>query len=384
MASNDHDLTWRDPAWPDLRWTDRLDAVDWDDLSALYREAPLADKPPALLRQVFGASRWVCFVHDAQGRLAGAGRVLADGADAAYLADVAVRPAHQGRGLGDALLRRLVAQAAGHRKLLLYAVPGKEAFYERFGFRRMRTAMAIFPDPAAAAARGYIDAQPLCLAPRAGGTAAAPNESGAAPGEASIPAPAHSSGGTTVRRLAPDDAPAYRALMLAAYAQHPDAFTSSADERAALPLAWWQQRLAEDADGGDAAADRVFGVFADGVLAGAAGLSLEQRAKVRHKATLFGMVVQPTCRRAGLGRALVEAVLAHARSLAQLEQVQLTVTEGNVAAQRLYEACGFVAWGVEPRAVRLNPSTGTGTGAGAGAGAPDFVAKVHMTHRLRP
>jgi hypothetical protein len=35
-------------------------------------------------------------------------------------------------------------------------VPGKEPFYRQLGFRRMCTAMAIFEDQAAAAARGYI------------------------------------------------------------------------------------------------------------------------------------------------------------------------------------------------------------------------------------
>ncbi|MBS0426345.1 MAG: GNAT family N-acetyltransferase, partial [Proteobacteria bacterium] len=45
-----------------------------------------------------------------------------------------------------------------------------------------------------------------------------------------------------VRRLAPADAPAYRALMLDAYARHPEAFTSTVAEREPLPLAWWEAR----------------------------------------------------------------------------------------------------------------------------------------------
>jgi hypothetical protein len=36
-------------------------------------------------------------------------------------------------------------------------VPGKEPFYRRLGFRRMRTAMAIFDDQALALQRGYVD-----------------------------------------------------------------------------------------------------------------------------------------------------------------------------------------------------------------------------------
>ncbi|MGE5667380.1 MAG: GNAT family N-acetyltransferase, partial [Betaproteobacteria bacterium] len=48
-----------------------------------------------------------------------------------------------------------------------------------------------------------------------------------------------------VQRLSPQHASSYRALMLEAYAAHPDAFTSTVGERAALPIAWWEARLAE-------------------------------------------------------------------------------------------------------------------------------------------
>jgi ribosomal protein S18 acetylase RimI-like enzyme len=89
--------------------------------------------------------------------LVGVGRVLADGVDCAYVCDVALLPSHQGTGLGKEVVARLVALSKGHKKIILYAVPGKEPFYRKFGFRRMRTAMAIFEDPQAATARGYID-----------------------------------------------------------------------------------------------------------------------------------------------------------------------------------------------------------------------------------
>lgn len=53
---------------------------------------------------------------------------------------------------------RLLARCRGHRKVILYAVPGKESFYERLGFRRMTRAMAIFDDQASAFSRGYLAA----------------------------------------------------------------------------------------------------------------------------------------------------------------------------------------------------------------------------------
>lgn len=140
-----------------LVWSDSAEDVDWDELAALYRAAPLGNKLAPALRTVFGNSMFKCFVRE-NGALVGVGRVLADGADCAYICDVAVMPSHQGTGLGKEIVARLVALSAGHKKIILYAVPGKEPFYAKFGFRRMRTAMAIFEDQALAAERGYVDA----------------------------------------------------------------------------------------------------------------------------------------------------------------------------------------------------------------------------------
>lgn len=138
-----------------LEWRDTLDDIDWDELAALYRAAPLGDKKAAELATVFTASMFKCFVYDA-GHLVGAGRVLADGCDAAYLCDVAVHPSHQGTGLGKTLVARLVELSRHHKKIILYAVPGKEPFYRKLGFRRMTTAMVIFSNQAQALERGYI------------------------------------------------------------------------------------------------------------------------------------------------------------------------------------------------------------------------------------
>jgi ribosomal protein S18 acetylase RimI-like enzyme len=138
-----------------IKWSESIDNFDWQELEALYRAAPLGNKNAAGLRMVFTNSRFRLFAF-AEGRLVGAGRGLADGADCSYICDVAVLPSHQGTGLGKQIVSRLVALSQGHKKIILYAVPGKEPFYRKFGFRRMLTAMAIFEDQGQALARGYI------------------------------------------------------------------------------------------------------------------------------------------------------------------------------------------------------------------------------------
>ena len=136
-------------------WTDTLDSVDWDELSALYRAAPLGDKLAPDLQTVFTNSRYRCFVRD-RSRLVGAGRVLADGRDCAYVCDIALLPSYQGRGLGRQIVAHLVKLSAGHKKIILYAVPGKEPFYKTLGFKRMNTAMAIFEHQTQAMEWGLI------------------------------------------------------------------------------------------------------------------------------------------------------------------------------------------------------------------------------------
>ena len=169
----------------------------------------------------------------------------------------------------------------------------------------------------------------------------------------------------SIKRLSTADAPAYRTLMLEAYEMHPDAFTSSVAERAALPLSWWESRVVP----GGEAAEVVFGAFHDARLAGVAGLSFETREKARHKATLFGMYVPPRARCQGIGLRLVDAALAFARSRSGIKVVQLTVTEGNASAEALYRRCGFAPFGVEPYAVAVDGG---------------YVAKVHMWCNVEP
>ena len=140
-----------------ITWSNTLEGVDWSELESLYRAAPLGNKKAADLETVFSNSRYCCFALE-RGRIVGAGRVLADGLDCAYLCDIAVLPTLQGTGVGKEIVARLVALSEGHKKIMLYAVPGKELFYRRFGFRRMLTAMAVFENPAQAAERGYVDA----------------------------------------------------------------------------------------------------------------------------------------------------------------------------------------------------------------------------------
>lgn len=167
-----------------------------------------------------------------------------------------------------------------------------------------------------------------------------------------------------IARLVAADAAPYRELMLQAYELAADAFTSTAAERAAEPESFWARRIA-DPSGMTAA----FGAFDRDRLVGTVALEFSAKPKTRHKALVIGMYVAPEARRAGAARGLLQAAVEFARAREDLLVLNLTVTQGNTAAVRLYEAAGFVTFGVEPMAI-LTPG--------------GYRAKVHMWLALRP
>jgi len=124
-------------------WVYDQSDIDWEQLSELYRIAPLGNKAADDLNVVFSNSKFKCFIYENK-KLIGVGRALADGLDCSYICDVAVHPEYQGIGLGRKIIKQLIELSFGHKKIILYANPGKEGFYNKLGFKKMNTAMAIF------------------------------------------------------------------------------------------------------------------------------------------------------------------------------------------------------------------------------------------------
>ena len=152
----------------------------------------------------------------------------------------------------------------------------------------------------------------------------------------------------SARILTIADAPAFRVLRLQALREHPEAFTSSFDEDVKKPLSATEQRIAGQ-DG-----NVFWGAFVDGEIRGMVGLMREPRAKNRHSADIVAMYVAPELRRRGLARGLLQAAIDYARNEASVEQLVLTVTRSNQAAAKLYKAAGFVTFGLEPRAIKVD------------------------------
>lgn len=153
-----------------------------------------------------------------------------------------------------------------------------------------------------------------------------------------------------IRALTSADAAPYRDLRLEMLALHPDAFSSSAQEEARRPLDWSVQRLTPSPDKPH---DFFLGAFEGSVLVGSVGLEGRYRAKERHNATIRGMMVRKPWRRQRVGEQLFQALLARARSIDTLHQIDLTVTQGNDTAERMYARAGFAVFGVHPAAIQV-------------------------------
>lgn len=168
-----------------------------------------------------------------------------------------------------------------------------------------------------------------------------------------------------IHRLEPAHAPMYRALMLEAYQKHPDAFTSSFDERQRLSIAWRESRLDHNAS----PPVFIFGAFLEDRLAGTVGLKFDSREKAKHKSTMFALYAPLMFRNKGIGARLVKFALAEANAHPEIKVVQLTVTSTNLVALALYKECGFTEFGLEPFAVKIGCS---------------FRSKIHMWYNKNP
>ena len=154
--------------------------------------------------------------------------------------------------------------------------------------------------------------------------------------------------------LTPADVAEYRRVRLRALADHPEAFRSNVEEEAAKPLPWWIARLALREQSSAA----FFGAWTESrQLVGTAGLLFEARRTTRHTATIVGMYVAPEHAGRGTGARLLGACIEVARADPVIEILYLTVTSTNAAAIWLYERTGFVAYGREPRSMRIGERT---------------------------
>ena len=152
----------------------------------------------------------------------------------------------------------------------------------------------------------------------------------------------------TIRLLHPEDAEAVAALRREMLLDTPTAFLASPESDSGSDVETVRERL------GSGAGNSIVGALAPDLVGSVGVLHAPRHPKGAHHAHIWGMYVQPGHRGRGFGKLLLEAAIAHARTLTGVTQLNLGVSASTPGARALYESVGFVVWGTEPRAMRVD------------------------------
>lgn len=129
--------------------------VDWNAVSTTLKRVGMASFAPDLHEKAFKNSHTTIFLYHEK-QLIGFGRAISDGVYQAAVYDLAVAPEFQKKGLGKRILQHIMDRLP-ECTVILYASPGKEDFYCKQGFRKMKTGMARFRNAKQMAEKGFIE-----------------------------------------------------------------------------------------------------------------------------------------------------------------------------------------------------------------------------------
>jgi ribosomal protein S18 acetylase RimI-like enzyme len=116
--------------------------VNWEIVSETLKRVGMTYDKPAAHRKAFENSYVTVFIYK-DNQFIGFGRSISDGVFQAAVYDIAVIPEFQKMGAGSIIIKSILARLP-KCNIILYANPGKEEFYEKLGFRKMKTGMAYF------------------------------------------------------------------------------------------------------------------------------------------------------------------------------------------------------------------------------------------------
>jgi len=152
---------------------------------------------------------------------------------------------------------------------------------------------------------------------------------------------------THIRTLHEADEEAVWALRLRSLSSDPEAFGGTFAEAVAAGSGGIRRRLRETSE------DAFYlGAWDGEQLVGMVRFKREEGAKDRHRGEVASLFVVPERRGQGVGRALLDELIARAGRLPGLEQLQLAVVSTNASAARLYRAFGFAVYGTLPHALK--------------------------------
>ena len=129
--------------------------VDWNDVSNILKEVGMAYFEGKVHKEAFENSYTTVFAFDGD-KLIGFGRAISDGIYQAAIYDVAVLPEYQGKKIGSEIINSIL-KFIQKCNFILYASPGKESFYKKQNFKKMKTGMALFYNSEKMKEKGFIE-----------------------------------------------------------------------------------------------------------------------------------------------------------------------------------------------------------------------------------
>lgn len=138
-----------------LRYQSDFLNIPWERIPQLLQTVGMSFTDVEKHKISFEDSYATMFVFD-DDKLIGIGRILSDGVRQSAIYDIAVDPDYQGLKIGQKIVEKLIS-ATPDCNFILYASPGKEGFYKKMNFKKMKTGMALFTDPQRMLDKGFIE-----------------------------------------------------------------------------------------------------------------------------------------------------------------------------------------------------------------------------------
>lgn len=150
------------------------------------------------------------------------------------------------------------------------------------------------------------------------------------------------------RRLKPKETGIYREIRLECLKSHSESFGSSYEVQAALPRLAYEDYIQQQTT------DKfVMGAFDGDHLIGICSFSQESKEKLRHQGDLIQVYVKPAYKGQKVGYNLLCTIISEIFDRTTIEQLVITVTTANIAANKLYRQLGFKEFAVRPRYLKV-------------------------------
>ncbi|WP_394556529.1 GNAT family N-acetyltransferase [Priestia aryabhattai] len=132
-----------------VSFSNSIENVEWSRMKGIYHSVGWTNHNEEKIKKVFQSSNVVTIAYD-EDNIAGFGRALSDGVFNAAIYDVVVDEQYQNKGIGQKVIKNLLAQLDDISCVHLVSTAGNEEFYRKAGFRKMKTGMARYLNPSLA------------------------------------------------------------------------------------------------------------------------------------------------------------------------------------------------------------------------------------------